>query len=71
LVYTRKSGKSQFLIVVNPSGKEAVAKINIEKKLTLTPILNESVDINIINKSMVINSKKFSYCIYKISGSIF
>lgn len=71
LVYTRKSGKNQFLIVVNPSGKNAVAKIDIEKKLTLIPILNECVDIRILNKSMIINSKKFSYCIYKISGSIF
>lgn len=67
LVYTRKAGDEEFLIAINPSGKNANAKIKLENSPSLTPVLNEGTEVNAQNENLVINAARFSYGIYRIS----
>jgi len=66
LVFLRKKNNSQFLIVINPSGKQAVAEFYMENISNLTPVLVDKANYIKTGKNIKLFIDQVSYAIFEI-----
>lgn len=66
LIYKRKSGDSELLVCLNPSGTPVTVELNIRGVMEIIEGFNQGVSINMTGNKQVVNMDGVSYAIARI-----